>query len=166
MAANFDWGIRGDLFKMLADFPKKVERKSVSDALRKGADIVRRAAIANARRIDNPATPQQIFSKIIVRSDVRHGKKLYGGFLVKVGVAGGFKKYTDSQRNRRYRRVGKKYFDSGDVYYWRFIELGTKKMRARPFLRPALAQNIDTSSSAVAKYLESAIAKLAGGASE
>jgi len=26
---------------------------------------------------------------------------------------------------------------AGDVYYWRFVEFGTAKMAARPFLRPA-----------------------------
>jgi len=29
------------------------------------------------------------------------------------------------------------YEESGWAYYWRFLEFGTRKMRAKPFLTPA-----------------------------
>jgi HK97 gp10 family phage protein len=35
------------------------------------------------------------------------------------------------------RATGKRTSIVGDPYYWRFIEFGTSKMAARPFLRPA-----------------------------
>lgn len=31
----------------------------------------------------------------------------------------------------------------GEAFYWRFHEYGTKKMRARPFIRPAVLENGD-----------------------
>ncbi len=55
-----------------------------------------------------------------------------------VGVRRGKRiKYADTRENRRKRRVGKKYQDPGRAYYWRFLEFGTERMAARPFLRPA-----------------------------
>jgi len=54
-----------------------------------------------------------------------------------VGVRKGKKEYVDNARNRRLKRVGKKYTVEGKAYYWRFIEFGTSKMPAKPFLRPA-----------------------------
>ena len=46
-------------------------------------------------------------------------------------------RYADTRRNRRLSRVGKTYYTYGDAYYWRFIEFGTRKMRAKPLLRAA-----------------------------
>jgi len=28
----------------------------------------------------------------------------------------------------------------GDTFYWRFLEFGTKSIKARPFMRPAMAK--------------------------
>ncbi|MFX8433551.1 HK97-gp10 family putative phage morphogenesis protein, partial [Acinetobacter baumannii] len=39
--------------------------------------------------------------------------------------------------------VGKKYQTDGRVFYWRFLELGTSRQPATPFLRPALYENIE-----------------------
>jgi HK97 gp10 family phage protein len=48
-----------------------------------------------------------------------------------VGVKGGAR--PDSSRNPDPKNTG----------HWRFIELGTSEQPARPFLRPALENNID-----------------------
>jgi len=39
-------------------------------------------------------------------------------------------------------RVGVKKRKKGGAFYWRFLELGTRKMAAKPFLRPALFSNL------------------------
>lgn len=39
----------------------------------------------------------------------------------------------------------------GDAYYWRFVELGTVKMKARPFIRPAFETK---KAEAIAKFKE------------
>lgn len=56
-----------------------------------------------------------------------------------IGMKGGTRRYADTKRNRGKRRAGQKYRTAGAVWYGRMIELGTSKMPARPFLRPALA---------------------------
>ncbi|MDR8423955.1 hypothetical protein FPK38_21560, partial [Acinetobacter baumannii] len=35
------------------------------------------------------------------------------------------------------------YQTDGRVFYWRFLELGTSRQPATPFLRPALYENIE-----------------------
>jgi HK97 gp10 family phage protein len=42
------------------------------------------------------------------------------------------------RQGKKYRNQGKRGNLSQDAWYWRFVEFGTRKMAARPFLRPAL----------------------------
>lgn len=61
------------------------------------------------------------------------------------------------------RRSGKARKDQ-DPYYWRFVEFGTRKMRARPFLRPALEAKRNEATQMIrerlAKRIEAEVAKL------
>ncbi|WP_192957017.1 HK97-gp10 family putative phage morphogenesis protein, partial [Acinetobacter baumannii] len=64
--------------------------------------------------------------------------------VMRVGVRGGARiPYTNNAQNRRSGRVGKTYQTDGRVFYWRFLELGTSRQPATPFLRPALYENIE-----------------------
>jgi len=47
----------------------------------------------------------------------------------------------------------------GDLYYGRFFEFGTVKMPARPFLGPALAENIGPATEAMKKRLAARLKK-------
>lgn len=58
-----------------------------------------------------------------------------------VGIRQGKAQYKDTAYNRRKGRVGKNYKTAGEAYYWRFLEFGTAKMQAKPFLRPAFEAN-------------------------
>jgi HK97 gp10 family phage protein len=46
--------------------------------------------------------------------------------------------FVTVRHGKKYRKQGKKGTLSQDAWYWRFLEFGTRKMRAQPFLRPAL----------------------------
>lgn len=41
------------------------------------------------------------------------------------------------RKGKKYQNQGKKGHLSQDAYYWPFVEFGTSKMAARPFMRPA-----------------------------
>ena len=55
-----------------------------------------------------------------------------------IGMKGGTRRLANTARNRRSGRAGQRVRTAGAVFYGRFIELGTAKMPAQPFLRPAL----------------------------
>ncbi|WP_110641012.1 HK97-gp10 family putative phage morphogenesis protein [Salinicola sp. CPA57] len=118
-------------------------------ALRKAANLVRDQAKANAARVDDPTTNESIAKNIAVRWDGKHFKRT-GDLKFRVGVLGGAMAYGDTRLNRRKSRVGKEYGTDGssgnpggDTWYWRFLEFGTSRQRAQPFMRTALASSID-----------------------
>lgn len=57
-------------------------------------------------------------------------------------------------------RLGRK--TASPHWRWHFIELGTVKMRARPFLRPALDQNADQVVELLRDELAKGLARVAG----
>ncbi|UHQ21888.1 HK97 gp10 family phage protein [Lysobacter sp. 5GHs7-4] len=137
----------------------QLQRKALNQAMRKGMAPVKRAAVTRARAFDDPATAQSIAKEIVIRSNRRKGRQL-GGFVVQVGVRGGARAYVSNKGNRRAGRVGKSYEGGGNVFHWRFLEFGTAKMRAQPFMRPALSENVDAVTNITVSELSAAIDKI------
>ena len=131
-------------------------------ALAKAAKLIRDDARARAPK-DTGALAANIVMKRDSRPD-RHGV----GERYTVGVRGGsLSTYSDTKRNRRKGLVGKKYNKSSQTYYWRFNEFGTKtemgteKMPARPFLRPAFERNAIAGLNLIAEELTRGIERAA-----
>ena len=120
--------------------PNDVRKKVVMGALRKSATIVVNAAKANALVLDDPKTARKIASNI----QARFGSKTYkatGDVMYRIGVAnpkGAIPKGNPDEG------------DKGPTRHWHLLELGTEKMRARPFMLPALTDNIDAAVSTFA----------------
>jgi len=107
----------------------KTARKPVTAALRKAGkvlqeDMQRRVRVKSGTLREN----------IIVTTK---RSRTPGVTTVNVTVRAKAKAYKENSRNRRSGRVGKKYKDLGPLFYARFLELGTSKMPAYPFMRPA-----------------------------
>lgn len=64
---------------------------------------------------------------------------------------------ADTAKNRKKGRVGKYHQIAGPNVYGRFIEFGTSKMAARPFLRPATLNNVNNAIEAIRSGLQKAI---------
>lgn len=118
----------------MAELKEKLEKvsndmvnKGGRSALRSAANVIRKEAKLNAERIDDPNTPEKIADNIAVRWD-RDTFRKTGNPAFKVGVLGGAKK------GGKKSGAGK----GGDTFYWRFLEFGTAKMAAKPFMRPAM----------------------------
>ncbi|MCJ9291679.1 HK97-gp10 family putative phage morphogenesis protein, partial [Acinetobacter baumannii] len=110
-------------------------------AMRQAMNIARDEARQKVKRLDDPTTPEKIWKEIVVQNG-RSGNK--NTLVMRVGVRGGARiPYTNNAQNRRSGRVGKTYQTDGRVFYWRFLELGTSRQPATPFLRPALYENIE-----------------------
>ena len=125
--------------------PKK-QKNAATRSARKAMAVVRKAAVANAKALDDSNSPERIWKNIQVKTS----KTKQGFVLMKVGVRGGAMSYANTRANMRSGRAGQTYATAGssgnpggDTFYFRFVELGTSRTAAKPFLRPALNNNVD-----------------------
>lgn len=107
-------------FKTLS---QEMQRQVVVPAGKDAMQIVLQDAISRAQRIDNPDTVPDISKNIALIEDVKYFEET-GDTKISVGVKKG-----------RRARLG------GNTFYWWWVELGTSKNRAQPFMRNALGQN-------------------------
>lgn len=126
MANDVRWEIKGaeQTLKRLRTLAPKLQKRGLRRAARRAMVIVRDAAKANARAIDDPNSPSQIWRNIAIAESSRRSKQ-EGGVVMRVGVRGGAR----SSRSKT------------PPWYWRLVELGTQHTRARPFMLPALMNN-------------------------
>lgn len=126
MADFITYKLKGadELSRIFKTLPQKLQRDIVVPAAMEAMDIVLRTAKDNADRLDDPTTSNYIPKNLAMIED----KKFFaetGSTKVSVGV------------RKRKRGVG-----GGNTYYAAlFLELGTSRSRAFPFMRNALNQN-------------------------
>lgn len=102
-------------------------------ALRKAAQVIRESAKENARRLDDPQTAADISANIVERWSGRTFKRT-GNLMFRVGVMGGAGgRLTSEQLSGN---------PGGDTRHWRYLEFGTEKISATPFMRPAVTKNL------------------------
>lgn len=132
---------------------KKIRSKGMS-AARKAMKIVELSAKMGAAYIDDPATREEIQKNITIRA----GKtRNLSTIRMRVGIQGGAAVNAKSDRAKLAALPG------GETVYWRYVEFGTSKVPATPFMRPALSENIqkvtDEFAKTFMKSIETAIAK-------
>ncbi len=168
-----DFGLQGvdEIVAKFEEISIETRRKGGRSALRKAANLVRDAAVRNAQQIDDPATAEQIARNMVVRwSPKLHRRSGDLGF--RVGVLGGARATSrDAQKSaRRRRRQGVASLEDlgeisgagkanpgGDTWYWRLVEFGTSRTGAKPFMRPALDQNVQAATDVFLKEFDKAI---------
>lgn len=134
MAGNFDiQGLNGVLDKMRTLSPK-LQKRGLRQAARKGMKPVQDAARVGAQAIDDPQSPAKIYKNIVTREQPRESRKV-GGVVMSVGVLGG------ASRNQHSKDASGN--PGGDTRHWRYDEFGTEHQAAKPFMRPALANNVE-----------------------
>lgn len=148
-----------ELVKALKALPDRVARNGLRASVYAGAKVVRDEAKSRApvaQEIKNPRHPPP---GTLRRSVImKHIRELSGltrqTFFITV------------RQGKKYRNQGKRRNLSQDAFYWRFVEFGTRKMAARPFLRPALEakryEAADAIKSRLAKRIELEAKKLKG----
>lgn len=105
----------------LKDIEAKIAKKALRTAARKGMSIVRDEVKANAPE-DTSDDADDIRTKAFIALQTSFRR---GVLSVRVGVRGGAKQNPDTP------------------WYWRFQELGSKYIAAKPFMQPALENNAD-----------------------
>jgi HK97 gp10 family phage protein len=131
--------VRGvpELQALLKSIPDKLRRRALRNALAAGARVVRDEARQRAPVLVNAMkapfrTPGTVKRAITVRtSKVARRSGDVGVFVnvrpLKSGVTKAFKQATGRRGSQNPK----------DPFYWRWLEFGTAKMAARPFLTPA-----------------------------
>lgn len=122
------------VFRRLRALPPEFHKKVLMGGMRDGAEVIASAVKANAQRLDDPQTPQVIAQNVAVRFSPRRYKRT-GDVMYRVGVLGGAQAPSGDGDDGRSANPG------GLTWYWRFLEFGTSKMRARPFFRPAVEES-------------------------
>lgn len=151
--------------RQLADDKKLVN--ATKRAIRQAMKPVVESARQNAQAIDDPETRENIAKNITYKAGRTRQKSNY--VVGRVGVLGGASSNDKSKsiviKERRKKGEAKQTFaqneiglTGGDTRHWRYIEFGTERQPAVPFMRPALENNrekvIDTFRNAMSAELD------------
>lgn len=145
------------LTEMLHQLDQDVRKKSGRRAAGRAMAIVTAAARTNALAIDDPRTARRIAANIVQRPSSRYMKRT-GDIMIRVGVLGGARNYEAYGELRTGKSASEN--PGGDTFYWRFHEFGTSRMRAHPFMLPALEENAGKVEQRFATDLTASIARL------
>src|SRR5690625_1536210 len=141
MAETFKIEGADAIIRRMKSLDTKMQGKIVVKGAREGAKEFQRSARENAKRFDDPATAEKLWKAIKVkkakRSDLKAGN-YDAGMIV--------------------------YVKGNEYYYWYFLEFGTSKMRAQPFMRPAFDENwkiaLRTTTKTIDVQLDKAVAEM------
>ncbi|EJO5057942.1 HK97 gp10 family phage protein [Pseudomonas aeruginosa] len=146
MADTVEFSITGldSLLGKLDSVTEDVKRRGGRAALRKAAMIVVQAAKQGAAKIDDPGTGRSISDNIALRWNGRLFKRT-GDLGFRIGVLHGAVLPKKGERSDKSANA--------PTPHWRLLEFGTEDMRAHPFMRSALADNIaEVTSTFVSEY--------------
>lgn len=146
---SIDFKLEGldSLLAKLKDLPLDLKKKSGRTALRKAANLVAASVRQNAQTLDDPDTGRTIAKNVAVRWSSKHHKRT-GDLAFRVGIMHGAKLPDNGNPDQGV---------NGPTPHWRLLEFGTSKMRAHPFFRIGLSQNIQAATSAFITEYEKAI---------
>lgn len=125
-----------ELQKALDQLPKEIQGRPLRSAVSFGAKEIADKVKDRAGTFSDTGTLEDAIFRYRSRRHSTTGRETFF-----VGVRQGKAQYKDTARNRSLGRVGKSYKTQGEAYYWRFLEFGTVKMAAKPFLRPTFENN-------------------------
>ena len=141
-----------ELSAALEELPNRIARNALRQSVARGAVVIRDEAKARAPVSTTPPAPGDPLPGTLKRSIViKHDKdrSILTSQTYVVAV----------RQGKKYRNQGKKGNRSQDAYYWRWVEFGTVKMAARPFMRPAFEAQKEAAVQEIARVLAERIAQ-------
>jgi len=129
----------------------RLMKNAARRSMRRAMAIVRDAARSGAKNIDDPQTAEKIWKNIaIAAGKTRNPNEV----IMRVGVRGGASFSNPNPPNT----------SGGDTRHFRWVEFGSANNPPTPFLRPALANNIQSVTNSFAenfnKEIDKELAKL------
>jgi HK97 gp10 family phage protein len=131
-----------DLEKNLEQFSDRIAKNILRGAVSAGAAVIR-----NEARLKAPKDTGEMARDIMIKRarDSRGSGLITYHVFVRTG--------------KKSRLAGKKRNVNRDSFYWRFVEFGTAKMSAKPFMRPAFDTAKERAVQAIKEYLAARIDK-------
>lgn len=136
----------------LRALPDKIRKRAVRGALRTAAREISKEAKSLTPVLSAPV-PMRTAGTVKRRISVRPSK--FARQAGNEGVFIGVKPLRGKTDARKYGKAGAA--NPNDPFYWRFVEFGTKKMGARPFLGPAARSK---GQQAIARFMKEATAQI------
>lgn len=133
----------------LLELPDRVNRKIVRHAVSEGAAIIR----------DDARSRAPVYAGIVAKGHPAPGtlaKSIWMKYIPERSTPQNCTFYVGVRHGKKYEHYGKKNRNV-DAYYFAFVEFGTSKMAARPFLRPAWDSGKDTALYAIKYALQAGI---------
>ena len=136
-----------DVFaQALNSLPPNIARNVLRGAVSAGARIISNEAKLRAPVYTGPVSqghpPPGTLKRSIIQKQIRElsdlGKQTF---------------YVTVRRGKKYQKQGKKGNLSQDAYYAKWVEFGTSKMAAKPFLRPAFEAGKQEAVNKMAEYI-------------
>jgi HK97 gp10 family phage protein len=143
-----------ELAAAMRELPDRVAKNALRSAVNAGATVIKKEAIRMAPE-DTGALKANLYQK-----QIREQSSIYKQVYY-VGVRRGVAKYANTAKNRRSGKAGQAYKNDGTTFYWKFLEFGTSKMAAKPFLRPAFEMQKESAVKAIGEKLDERIQKAA-----
>jgi HK97 gp10 family phage protein len=151
-----------ELNRALQALPGKLENRTLTSALYAGAKIIRDDA-KERTPVDTGFLKNQIIMWRVKKSEHQYADQVQVGVRLKAR----FNKKTKSLRasdvtiRRRRLRNGQIVEKKYPAFYWRFLEFGTSKMQARPFLRPAFEAKKEQAANRIKERLRQTLDEIA-----
>lgn len=144
-------GLR-ELGENIAKMNAQMQRKIIKSAVTAGARVI----VQDARR-RAPVKTGALRRSIESLRDKEFSRLGYEVRAVSVFKVPGV--YANTKENVRKGRAGKTYLQDGPTFYWKFNELGTVRQPAKPFIQPALSENIGKITQVMANKIAEQLAK-------
>ncbi|EAA2042786.1 HK97 gp10 family phage protein [Salmonella enterica subsp. enterica serovar Lome] len=125
---SLDFSGLNDIAKDLELLSKAETNKVLRDSTRAGAEVVRREVVSTAP-VRTGKTKRNV---VVITQKARRRGEISSGVHIR-----GVNPETGSSDNTM------KKDDPNNAFYWRFVELGTSKMAAKPFVRPSFDAKVD-----------------------
>ena len=158
-----------EILQAMKRLPDALSEDLLETGLRAGAALWRDAARLKVPVLE-VAAPGRI--RGLLRRSIRlsRGRADSGAFGAKCTVIVWIKPFTGRRLTafkKRQRKQGKQGAPIPDPFYWRFVEFGTSKMKARSFMRTAFEENkfkaVDTAITNLRPLVQAEIEKLGSG---
>ena len=131
-------GIR-EIREAFEQLPRKINRKILNDGLIAGARLVRDEAKARVPllKFPDPRRLRGALQRAIHAGRVRPEGRAAATVWIRVRplTKGQISRFKKARAKKGMKVAGA--LNPNDPFYWRFVEFGTSKMAAWPFLRPA-----------------------------